>query len=306
MNTDYTDLLTTRDLGSVASVTYPHKALLKLGLGSSTVTVPDSVVKGVFLLGVVSLAYHAKDICKLSYSLATGAYKSVRCLFKELKTEGTAVIYGANTGIGRAFAKKFVEAKATVILVDFEADDLKKMKEEFMSENGAYGEQVICCALGRAGSVVDRSVLKELNEVIKKQKEISYFVNCMSAKPREVVEYHQGKTGDMVQMSYSLTTVYAILLKKVLKRMCEASAGQVVHLNTAHGNKELKKTHPLFLASLAFAVHLTKLLQKVYKKKGVSFMNINAKYCKLLKMEDYTSTVHTCLLKSGLFSNIYL
>jgi NADP-dependent 3-hydroxy acid dehydrogenase YdfG len=299
-----TDLEVTHDFAGLASVTYPHGMHLKLGLGGKTINISDKVIKGFFVLGVASLAYHVKDIFKLTRSLAFNVYGTVRCLFKELKTEGTAVLYGTGTGIGKAFAKKFVEQKMTVILVDFDAEGLNRMKEEFIKENGAFDDQVICYPIKKPGEGSEEKHFKDLSAILKKQKQVTYFVNCMGAKSWELGDLNKKKTQEVMYMCYSMTSVYAVLLKKVLKIMCEQGCGQIIHLNTTYENKELKETHPLLLACMMFAEKLTRLLKCTYKKKGICFMNIKTKYDTLIKIEDYSPHVRTCLLKAGLFENI--
>eukprot|EP00826_Nyctotherus_ovalis_P006748 TRINITY_DN11629_c0_g2_i1.p1 TRINITY_DN11629_c0_g2~~TRINITY_DN11629_c0_g2_i1.p1 ORF type:complete len:224 (-),score=55.23 TRINITY_DN11629_c0_g2_i1:43-714(-) len=202
----------TKFIGDSASVTYPEDTSVQLTLQGHSLTVPDVVIKGVFAVGVASLAYHVKDIAGLAVSAVSSVYCSVARVFSRRDKAGTAVIYGATGKIGRAFALKFAEEGMGLILIDYSAGKLNKLKEKIVHFNSDLEATTICCELDKASNLKDMQndfSIKEVFNTLKKHKDITYFVNCRNVKQKGVETFHKQKSTNIVLISYYNMTVYA-------------------------------------------------------------------------------------------------
>lgn len=274
-------------------------------------SVPATVVKTLLVLGALSIVYHTKDFLRLSLSFVRSAKSRVLQLFPKERNSGTAVIYGATCKIGRAFALKLAASNTPLVLIDFSIDKLNKLKGELLRQNKELEDSITCCTLGEEVNIKD---VPSICQVLKQQRQISYFVNCRNLKETNAFQFHRQKLPNILFMSHYNLIVYTVLLRQALKIMAANCAGNVICLNSTYRNEEiLKRTHPLFFASSCFVLHLTHLLQLSYKDMGINFLQLNPSFhfvpnvnCEgITKNSKYLDIAEYSLNKLGLSSNVY-
>jgi short-subunit dehydrogenase len=299
----------TRFITENSTVSYPNDTSIQLSTQGHSLTIPDVVVKSIFAIGLVSIVYHVKDIAELTASTASSIYRGIsRLFYKRIKT-GTAVIYGATGKLGKAFALRFAEDGLGLVLIDYSSEKLAKLKEKIVQFRPDLEQSITCCELGKVHNLKDMQNdfnIKELYNALKKQKDITYLVNCRNIKQKEMEMFHKQKSGNIIVMTYYNMTVYAQLLKKILKHMSENHSGNIICLNNVYGNEKIiKETHPLFFATVQFAGTLTQILRLTYKDYGINFMAVNINYRNIATEKKYTDLVEYALKNIGHRNNIF-
>jgi len=303
------DFKITRFITNSSIVSYPKDTSIQLSTQGHSVTIPDVVVKSIFGIGVVSIAYHMKDIAKFAAFTASFIYRGIsRFFYKRIKT-GTAVIYGATGKLGKAFALRLAEDGLGLVLIDYSGEKLARLKEKIVQFHPDLEESITCCELGKVHNLKDMQNdfnLKELYNALKKQKDITYFVNCRNIKQKQMEMFHEQKSVNIILMTYYNMTVYAQLLKKILKHMHGNRSGNIICLNNVYGNeKDIKEAYPLFFATVQFAGTLTQILRITYKGYGINFMNVNINYKNIAAEKKYTSLVEYALKNIGHRNDIF-
>jgi len=274
---------------------------ITVNLGGSSISIPNVAIKILLALGALSLVYHAKDLVRLSYSLINSVKCEISHIFKKKVINGTAVIYGATSKMGRAFALKFAITGVSLILIDFSLDKLNKLKIELIEVNKAMQESITCCVLGEGINIKD---IHNISQTLKQQKQITYFVNCRNLKESSISQFHTQKLSNILFISHYNIIVYIILLKRVLKLMCMNHYGNIICLNSTYKNEEiLKKSHSLFFASSLFVLMLTRFMGLTYKE--INFLQLNVNYENITRTSKYFDIAEYSLNKLGLHNDIY-
>ncbi len=299
----------TREIQEVASISYPSDASVQVGVGQRvSVTIPNSLVKAVTVIGLVAVMYHAKDIAVGTWRGASLAFRYFVHLFKKRPQTGTAVIYGAATKIGRAFAVELAKDGLNLILIDFSKDKLAKLYQQLGKQIDNVAARVVCCPLASISSLAQAQSdggLKEIYKTIEQQRDIAYFVNCRSLKKRETQLFHEHKSEHIMLMGYYNMTMLAVLLRKVLKLMSVRQTGRIISVNATYGQDLLlRKKYPLFYATTQFSLSLIDSLRTTYTSSGIHFLIVNNDCRKAANVVKYKDLVQKSLNVVGLKEEI--
>ena len=301
----------TKRLTDLASINYPADATVQMTFFNNySLTISNTLVKAICIVGLASAMIHAKDVAIGAWSLTSAIFRRISHWFSKRPEEGTAVIYGATNKMGRAYATRFAEEGLNLILIDYSVDRLARLKQKLVKINEDLEESLVCCTLDRTTQLKDMhddGGLKEIYRVLKKQKEITYFVNCRSVKKKDIELFHKHKKDHIILMTYYNMTIYAAIMRKVLKIMSENHDGRIICVNTTYGQEQIiKRTHPLFYATTQFAVTLTQTLLHSYKDYGIGFLIVHNNYRNVSSEKKYAELVEKSLNEVGLNTNIYV
>ena len=182
----------------------------------------------------------------------------------DLGIEGkVAVVTGGDSGIGRATAKRLVEAGAKVVLSDIDAGELEKAAADVRRAAGKGGEVVAVPAdLTKAAAVV------ALADLVEERFGPTHIVaNCAGAR---------GAAGDFLDLSDDdwLETIQVDLMAPVrvarafIPQMRERGWGRLVMVASENAVQPYPEESP-YNACKAAVINLTKSLSKAYGPDGV-------------------------------------
>lgn len=170
-----------------------------------------------------------------------------------------AVITGAASGIGLAIAKRLIEEKAKVVLLDINKESLQK---EFASNNGQ-----VCLYPGD----VTRQMLvnRAIQETIDENGRIDILINCAgitgvtNGKSHEVDEEDLRKVFELNFMSCFFTS------KAAIPFMLRQGYGRILHMASIAG-KEGNAGMLAYSSSKAALIGMTKVQGKEYAGTGIT------------------------------------
>ncbi|MEX0288320.1 MAG: SDR family NAD(P)-dependent oxidoreductase [Flavobacteriaceae bacterium] len=177
-----------------------------------------------------------------------------------------AVIAGGARGIGRTVAKRLLQEKATVHLIDILEEDLLQSKKEFATEG--FKTDIHLC------DICDK---KELNKVIQKivvdEERLNILVNSagiIGPSSTKIIDYPVEDFRKVVEVN--LTGSF-LLTKAVLPQMLKQNYGRIVHLSSI-GGKEGNPGMAGYVASKSGLIGLIKGLGKEYAQTGITINGI--------------------------------
>lgn len=170
-----------------------------------------------------------------------------------------AVITGAASGIGLAIAKRLIEEKAKVVLLDINKESLQK---EFANNNGQ-----VCLYPGD----VTRQMLvnRAIQETIDENGRIDILINCAgitgvtNGKSHEVDEEDLRKVFELNFMSCFFTS------KAAIPFMLRQGYGRILHMASIAG-KEGNAGMLAYSSSKAALIGMTKVQGKEYAGTGIT------------------------------------
>jgi short-subunit dehydrogenase len=176
-----------------------------------------------------------------------------------------AVITGASSGIGKAFAHKCASLNYNLLLIARNGQKLKSTADTLTREYN------VKCRKITADLSVDGDVDK-LVKVIENEREISMLVNNAGfAIPQKLVQSDIHRQLDMVKV-HIIAVVR--LTRAALKRLIEKKSGSIINVASTLAFASFPN-NSIYCASKAFINSFTKTLYYEYLNSGIAFQALN-------------------------------
>lgn len=182
-----------------------------------------------------------------------------------MNNEKTALITGASSGIGKAFAFKCASLGYDLILIARNEKNLALTADEV---SGKYNTQ---CKIIPADLSVDEDVDKLVN-IIKKDNSIFMLINNAGfAVPQKLIECDIEKQLDMIKVHIVAVTK---LTKAALSVMLENTSGTIINVASSLAFASFPN-NSIYCASKAYVNSFTKTLFYEYPYSGLVFQALN-------------------------------
>ncbi len=186
----------------------------------------------------------------------------------------TAVITGADSGLGRSTAKILVSEGVTVMLSDLDADELKEAAEEVKKEVADGAEVFI-----KVADITKNDEVAALAEEAKQQMGgTNILAHCAGAR---------GAAGDFLELSDEdwMETIDIDLMGSV--RVCRAFIpqiqekgwGRIILISSENAIQPYEEESP-YNACKAAVINLSKCLSRAYSNDGILINTVSPAYIK--------------------------
>ncbi len=169
----------------------------------------------------------------------------------------TAIITGADKGLGLALAKRLLGFGARVALLDRDQDVLKKVIEDFPNAY-SYGVDVVNF----------EEVQNTVGHFAKEVGKIDILVNCAGIVGRTNIKSHEVETEDFENVMAVNVLGSFNTFKAVAPHMLDQSYGRVLHVASISG-KDGNAGMLAYSTSKAAVIGMTKVQGKEYAQSGI-------------------------------------
>ena len=138
------------------------------------------------------------------------------------------VITGAAGGMGRAFAGRFAEEGASLVLTDVDAEGLARLA-------ATLREQGITCVTSQVDISVESAIRQFASEVCAKHQEVAVLINNAGLAYGEVAHSFEGLSQERWLHFLSINTVAPLLLAQALRAPLASARGVVLNVSSMAG-----------------------------------------------------------------------